>query len=68
MELALIIGTLIIVFLVVTWLLKVVRATMRAAILIAVVLVVLFIVGIGPQTVWEQIQNWLPGLEPVNSR
>jgi hypothetical protein len=48
--------------------LKVVRATLRIAILIAIALLVLFIVGIGPQTVWEQLQNWLPGFEPVNSQ
>jgi len=66
MEIAIVIGILIILFLVTTWVLKVVRATLRLAILIAIALLALFIVGIGPQTVWEQLQNWLPGFEPVN--
>jgi hypothetical protein len=68
MEIAIVVGILIILFLVTTWVLKVVRATLRIAILIAIALLVLFIVGIGPQTVWEQLQNWLPGFEPVNSQ
>jgi len=68
MELAIVIGTLIVLFLFVTWLLKIVRATFRTAILVAIVLVVLFILGIGPQTVWEQIQSWIPSFKPVNSQ
>jgi cell division protein FtsW (lipid II flippase) len=68
MEIAIVVGILIILFLVTTWALKVMRATLRIAILIAIALLVLFIVGIGPQTVWEQLQNWLPGFEPVNSQ
>jgi len=68
MELAIVIGTLIVLFLFVTWLLKIVRATFRTAILVAIVLVVLFILGIGPQTVWEHIQSWIPSFKPVNSQ
>jgi len=68
MELAIVIGTLIVLFLFVTWLLKIVRATFRTAILVAIVLVVLFILGIGPQTVWEQIQSWIPGFEPIDAQ
>ncbi|WP_204141580.1 hypothetical protein [Halomicronema sp. CCY15110] len=66
MEIAIVIGILIILFLVTTWVLKVVRATLRLAILIAIGLLALLIVGIGPQTIWEQLQNWLPGFEPAN--
>ncbi len=66
MEIAIVIGILFILFLVTTWVLKVVRATLRIAILIAIALLVLLIVGIGPETVWEQIQTLLPGFEPVN--
>ena len=68
MEIAIVVGILFILFLVTTWVLKVVRATLRIAILIAIALLVLFIIGIGPETVWEQIQNLLPGFEPVNSQ
>jgi len=68
MELAIVIGALLVVFFVMTWLLKIVRATVRTAILVGLVLLVLFILGIGPQTVWEQIRSWLPGFQPVNPR
>ena len=68
MEIAIVVGILFILFLVTTWVLKVVRATLRIAILIAIALLVLFIIGIGPETVWEQIQNLLPGFKPVNSQ
>ncbi|MEM6715959.1 MAG: hypothetical protein AAF827_13540 [Cyanobacteria bacterium P01_D01_bin.6] len=68
MELAIVIGILVLLFLATTWLLKVVRATLRIAILIAIGLLVLVVVGVGPQAVWEQLQNWLPGFEPVNSQ
>lgn len=68
MELVIVIGILLIALWVFTGLLKVVRATVRTAILIAVVLLVVVVLGIGPQTVWEQIQPWLPGFTPENSR
>ena len=68
MELAIVIGILVLLFLATTWLLKVVRATLRIALLIAIGLLVLVVVGVGPQAVWEQLQNWLPGFEPVNSQ
>lgn len=68
MELAIVIGALLVVFFVVTWLLKIVRAAVRTAILVGLVLLVMFILGIGPQTVWEQIRSWLPGFESVTPR
>lgn len=68
MELAILIGALLVSFLIFTLLLKVVRATVKTAITVALVLLVLqLLFGIGPITIWEQIQNWLPGFEPTNS-
>jgi type IV secretory pathway TrbL component len=67
MELAIVIGAILVSFLVFTWLLKIVRATLKTAISVAVILLILQLVfGIGPQTLWEQIQSWLPGFEPIN--
>lgn len=67
MELAVVIGAVVVSFLVFTWLFKILRATFRTAILVALTLLVLqLIFGIGPQALWEQIQSWLPGFERVN--
>ncbi|MEO1295425.1 MAG: hypothetical protein AAFW75_06410 [Cyanobacteria bacterium J06636_16] len=68
MEILILVGALLVSFLVFTWLLKVVRATLRTAILVALILLILqLIFGIGPTTIWEQIQSWLPGFEPTNT-
>lgn len=68
MELAIAIGAVLVSFLVFTWLLKVVRATLRTAILVAVILLVLqLLFGIGPAALWERVRSWLPGFEPVNT-
>ncbi|MEM6521998.1 MAG: hypothetical protein AAF892_12245 [Cyanobacteria bacterium P01_D01_bin.71] len=67
MELAIVIGAVFLSFLVFTWLVKVARATFRTAVLVAVILLIIQLVfGIGPQALWEQIQNWLPSFESVN--
>ncbi|MDB9527286.1 hypothetical protein PN498_14900 [Oscillatoria sp. CS-180] len=67
MELVIVIGAIVISFLVFTWLLRIVRATFKTAILVAVTLLILQIIfGIGPQTLWEQVRDSLPGFEPVN--
>lgn len=67
MELAIVIGAILVSFLVFTWLLKIVRATLKTAISVAIILLILQLVfGIGPQALWEYVQNWLPGFEPVN--
>jgi cell division protein FtsW (lipid II flippase) len=68
-EIAIVIGAVIVSFLVFTWLLKVVRATFKTAILVALTLLVLQLAfGIGPQALWEQVRSWLPGFEPVAPR
>lgn len=67
MEIAIIVGALLLSFLVFTWLLKVAHATLKTAISVALLLLVLQLVfGIGPVALWEQIQSWLPGFEATN--
>ncbi|MDA0266008.1 MAG: hypothetical protein O2890_02930 [Cyanobacteria bacterium] len=61
MELAILVGSIVISFLVFTWLLKVVKATLKTALLVAVILLGLQLVfGIGPATLWEYIRNAMP--------
>ncbi len=62
MELALTLGAVAIATVVLLWLLSVVRSTFKAAILVALFLLGLYIAfGIGPSTVWETIRGWFPG-------
>lgn len=69
MELVIVIGAVIVSFLVFTWLFRVVRATLKTAVLVALTLLALqLFFGIGPQALWEQIQSWIPGFEPVDYR
>lgn len=60
MELVIVIGILLIALWIFTELFKAVRATVGIAIVIALVLLVLIVLGVSPQTLWEQIRNWLP--------
>jgi len=55
MELLLLLIALFVAFLVFTWLVKVVRATISLAIAIALVIIVLGIFGIGPGELWETL-------------
>lgn len=56
MEILLIVAALVISVLVFTWLIKVVKATITTAILIAVLVLALqLIFGIGPGEVWNQV-------------
>ncbi|MEL6401704.1 MAG: hypothetical protein ACFB12_08770 [Leptolyngbyaceae cyanobacterium] len=62
MEIAIVIVAIVVAFLVFTWLIKVMRATFRTALLVALILLALqLIFGIGPQALWENLQNWLSG-------
>jgi ABC-type multidrug transport system permease subunit len=56
MNLLLLIAALVISVLVFTWLIKVVKATITTAILIAILVLALQLVfGIGPDQVWDQV-------------
>ncbi|MBF2029937.1 MAG: hypothetical protein IGS48_24810 [Oscillatoriales cyanobacterium C42_A2020_001] len=60
MNLVLLIAAIAISFLVFTWLIKVVRATIGTAIMIAILVLGLQIVfGIGPAQVWQQVSQFL---------
>lgn len=68
MEVVIAIGALLVSFLVFTWLLRVVKATLKTALTVAFVLLVLQLAfGIGPEALWEQMQNWLLQLELINT-
>ncbi len=58
MELILLLGALIVAWLVFTWLVKIVKTSVKTALAIAVVVLVLQLVfGIDPRELWEAIQN-----------
>lgn len=66
----LLIAALIVSFLVFTWLVRVVKATIKTAILIALIVLALqLLFGIGPTDLWEQVnglwQTWWQSL-PFN--
>lgn len=66
MDIILLLAAIAITFLVFTWLVRVVRVTIRVAIIIALlVLAFQLLFGIGPEAIWQQIQalfNWFVGL------
>ncbi len=72
MNLILLIAAVIISWLIFTWLLKVVKTTVKTALLIAAIALILQLtVGIGPEQIWQQIQalpallqELLPGASP----
>lgn len=58
MNLILVIAAIVISILVFTWLIKIVKATIGTAIVIAAIVLVLQLVfGIGPSQLWEQISQ-----------
>ncbi|MEO0536716.1 MAG: hypothetical protein AAF215_23000 [Cyanobacteria bacterium P01_A01_bin.123] len=68
MEIVVVIGAIAVSVLVFTLMLKVVKATLQTALVVAVVLLVLQLAfGIGPGTIVEQIQQWIPGQGTPNS-
>jgi hypothetical protein len=63
MEIVGLIGAIVVTVLVFTWLIKVVKATLKTALLVAGILLALqLIFGIGPGTIWQTIQSWVPGM------
>ncbi|MEO0349743.1 MAG: hypothetical protein AAF282_06805 [Cyanobacteria bacterium P01_A01_bin.15] len=60
MEVLVVIGAVFISILVFTWLIRVVKATIKTAFLAALILLGLQIFfGIGPDAVWDTIRDWL---------
>lgn len=63
MEIILVLGALLVVFLVVGWIFRVVKSTLRTLLFVAFVVLALWTVfGIGPGELWQQIREWLGGL------
>ncbi|NJN01964.1 MAG: hypothetical protein HC873_11330 [Leptolyngbyaceae cyanobacterium SL_1_1] len=62
MEIVVVVGAIAVSVLAFLWLIRVVRATLKTALLVAFMLLGLQIFfGIGPATIWQQLQDWLPG-------
>lgn len=60
MEIVVVIGAVFISILVFTWLLNVVKATLKTAFLAAIILLALqLLFGIGPEAIWDTIRDWL---------
>ncbi|MEA5466704.1 hypothetical protein [Leptothoe sp. PORK10 BA2] len=60
MELAVVIGAVIISVLVFTWLIKIVKATLKTAFMAALILLGLQIFfGIGPEVIWTTIRDFV---------
>ena len=65
MELLLLLGAILVVFLVMSWLFKLARATIKTVLLVLFVLLALqLLFGVGPAALWEQIQSWFPAAKP----
>jgi hypothetical protein len=63
MELVILVAALLISLMVFTWLVRVVKATISTAILIALIILALqLFLGIGPNEVWLAIQNLWNGI------
>lgn len=59
MNIVLLVAAIIVAFLVLAWMLKVAKATIGTAILVAVIVLVLQLVfGIGPGQLWQQISQF----------
>jgi uncharacterized membrane protein len=60
MELLIVVATVAVVFLIIGWIFRLVKTTVKTFLLVAFVLLALYVLfGIGPDTLWEQIQTWL---------
>lgn len=60
MEILIALAVILILFVIFSWLLKLVKTTIKTALLVVFGLLALyFVFGIGPETLWEQFQNWL---------
>lgn len=61
MEIVVVVGAIVVAFLVFGWLLRVVKTTLKTALLVAFVILALQLVfGIGPGDLWQQVQTWMP--------
>ncbi|MEO0540259.1 MAG: hypothetical protein AAFZ80_05255 [Cyanobacteria bacterium P01_A01_bin.105] len=64
MEIVVLAGAIVVSVMVFMWMLRVVKATLKTAFFVAAILLALqLFFGIGPGSIWETIQSWLPALE-----
>ena len=62
MDIALTIGAVAIAAIIFFWALRIIRSTLKSALLAGFFLLGLWLAfGIGPMDVWETIRSWLPG-------
>lgn len=65
MELLIVLGAIVIAIVVFGWVFKLIKNTIQTVLLVAFLLLALyFLFGIGPGTIWNQIQVWLGGNSP----
>ncbi|MBD1911615.1 MULTISPECIES: hypothetical protein [unclassified Leptolyngbya] len=57
MELLLLLAALVIAFLVFTWLVRVVKATLSLVVAIALLIILLRVFGVSPGEIWETLTN-----------
>lgn len=59
MEILIVVGAVVVAFLVFGWLLRVVKTTLKTALTVAFILLALqLLFGIGPDAIWQQLQQW----------
>ena len=60
MEWAIVLGAIILALLIVGWVLKLIKNTVKTILLVAFLFTALYVVwGVGPADLWEQVQRWL---------
>jgi type IV secretory pathway TrbL component len=65
MEVVIVLGAIAVSFLVFTWMLRVAKATIKTAFLVAIILLALqLLFGIGPEALWEEVSGWFSGTQP----
>lgn len=61
MEVVIVVGAVLVLFFVVGWVFRLVSNTLRTALFVAFILLVLWAVfGLGPEVLWQQMRQWLP--------
>ncbi|MBE9076114.1 hypothetical protein IQ241_02195 [Romeria aff. gracilis LEGE 07310] len=68
-NLVLVAGAIVVSVVAFMWLLRVVKATVKTALLVALILLGLqLFFGIGPGAIWDTIRDWLPNIGPLRDR
>jgi type IV secretory pathway TrbL component len=59
-EILIVLAAILIVFVIFSWLFRLVKTTVKAILLVGFIIIALYVVfGIGPEALWDQIQAWL---------